>query len=495
MLVANHLSMAEPTFFFYYVLCTPVASADFAKMPGVGEVGRLNQIIWLDRADPDARRRTVETVAARANDASGRWPPVIVFPEGTTLNGKALISFKRGAFEPGEPVQPVAVTLPWRSVGGCGLDCSWTTAGPQLFELVGRMMLQPWNRMRVEFLPLYAPDAAEATNPALFARGVREAMSRAMRVPTTEHSWADMCVKDTRGCRFSDSRNLRFVVSLSSLRYLNMKARELGLPAHKTLVELDALRSSGGLDVDRHSAERLLRAFAAMDSDGTGGLTPAQFAAGFRRFGDEALADGGGGGGGKNGGPSAGGAGARSGNGGAMREILVRDDDGDEALALLFELLDVDERGILNFREFLVGFTLLLELDRRAPSDAALRLIFAVLARRAARDGRPPGRIGTAQLRRVFEVKDADFKERHVEALFAELARPDGERGADGDDADGDTVDVEAFIAFVRQNSEHVELKRERVFPSGGSLSSLHDGRAPGDALGARPHVAVAVAS
>ena len=25
--------------------------------------------------------------------------------EGTTLNGKALISFKRGAFEPGEPVQ------------------------------------------------------------------------------------------------------------------------------------------------------------------------------------------------------------------------------------------------------------------------------------------------------------------------------------------------------------------------------------------------------
>ena len=66
---------------------------------------------------------------------------------------------------------------------------------------------------------------------------------------------------------------------------------------------------------------------------------------------------------------------------------------------------------------------------------------------------------------------------------------------SDGDDADGDTVDVEAFIAFVRQNSEHVELKRERVFPSGGSLSSLHDGRAPGDALGARPHVAVAVAS
>ena len=92
----------------------------------------------------------------------------------------------------------------------------------------------------------------------------------------------------------------------------------------------------------------------------------------------------------------------------------------------------------------------------------------------------------------MFEVKDADFKERHVEALFAELARSDGgdcsgaAAGSDADDADAETVDVEAFIAFVRQNSEHVELRRERVFPSGGSLSSLSS---------EQPHVALAVAS
>ena len=79
-MVANHLSLAEPTFFFYYLFCTPVASADFAKMPGVGEVGRLNQIIWLDRADPDARRRTRETLIGRARDGS-RWPPIVIFPE------------------------------------------------------------------------------------------------------------------------------------------------------------------------------------------------------------------------------------------------------------------------------------------------------------------------------------------------------------------------------------------------------------------------------
>ena len=45
-------------------------------------------------------------------------------------------------------------------------------------------------------------DRSQVTDPNQFALGVRDAMAAAMRVPTTEHSWADM--------------------------YLNMKAQELG---------------------------------------------------------------------------------------------------------------------------------------------------------------------------------------------------------------------------------------------------------------------------
>ena len=173
-----------------------------------------------------------------------------------------------------------------------------------------------------------------------------------------------------------------------------------------------------------------------------------------------------------------------------MREILVRDDDGDEALALLFELLDADERASSTSASS-SSASRCCSADRRAPSDAALRLIFAVPRAAPRATAAHPG-IGTAQLRRVFEVKDADFKERHAEALFAELARPDGERGADGDDADGDTVDVEAFIAFVRQNSEHVELSASA--PSHRAARPRRSTRPPAS-LGARPHVAVAVAS
>jgi lysophosphatidylcholine acyltransferase/lyso-PAF acetyltransferase len=52
--------------------------------------------------------------------ASQDFPLVFLFPEGTTTNGRALISFKLGAFVPGFPVQPVVVRYPF-----VHLDVSW----------------------------------------------------------------------------------------------------------------------------------------------------------------------------------------------------------------------------------------------------------------------------------------------------------------------------------------------------------------------------------
>lgn len=41
-----------------------------------------------------------------------RFPRVLLFPEGTTTNGKFLISFQLGAFIPAYPIQPVIVRYP-----------------------------------------------------------------------------------------------------------------------------------------------------------------------------------------------------------------------------------------------------------------------------------------------------------------------------------------------------------------------------------------------
>lgn len=40
------------------------------------------------------------------------FPRMLLFPEGTTTNGKVLISFQLGAFIPGHPIQPVIVRYP-----------------------------------------------------------------------------------------------------------------------------------------------------------------------------------------------------------------------------------------------------------------------------------------------------------------------------------------------------------------------------------------------
>lgn len=37
----------------------------------------------------------------------------MLFPEGTTSNGRFMLSFQNGAFVPGYPVQPVVVRYPY----------------------------------------------------------------------------------------------------------------------------------------------------------------------------------------------------------------------------------------------------------------------------------------------------------------------------------------------------------------------------------------------
>ena len=94
-----------------------VSREENRKLPVLGKCIELSQSINVKREDPNSRQNTVEEIIRRTNlhnhpNPSERWPQLLIFPEGSTSNRKALMSFKPGAFYPGKPVQPVLVRYP-----------------------------------------------------------------------------------------------------------------------------------------------------------------------------------------------------------------------------------------------------------------------------------------------------------------------------------------------------------------------------------------------
>ncbi len=64
-------------------------------------------------------------------------------PAGTTTNQTSVITFKRGAFVPGMPVQPVACRMRWAN-----MDPAWVNDGPTQYVVLLRLMAQVTNYVR-----------------------------------------------------------------------------------------------------------------------------------------------------------------------------------------------------------------------------------------------------------------------------------------------------------------------------------------------------------
>jgi len=117
-----------------------------------------------------------------------RFPPILIFPEGTTTNGQCLIEFKRGAFVPGVTVQPIILRYPCSHYNPA--DTGRHAGNVGLFWL----MLQFANWIEVKELEPYSPTQAERDDPLLFARNVQSMMAAAAKVPTTDHSFVGLAL-------------------------------------------------------------------------------------------------------------------------------------------------------------------------------------------------------------------------------------------------------------------------------------------------------------
>ncbi|MCO5584293.1 hypothetical protein L7F22_038217 [Adiantum nelumboides] len=196
--ISNHVSFIDPIFFFFELFPSFVSSASHSNLPGIGMIIRPMQVINVERSSADSKKYALKEIKSRA--MSNSFPHVMLFPEGTTTNGRALIFFQLGAFMPGLPVQPVVLRYPYAH-----FDNSWGRIS--ILKLVWRMVSQFHNFMEVEYLPVIYPSTREKDHPTLFAKKVKRVMARALNVSATNHSYGDLIlstkVKELRNTLFS----------------------------------------------------------------------------------------------------------------------------------------------------------------------------------------------------------------------------------------------------------------------------------------------------
>lgn len=109
LLVANHIGWIDIVSLLAHVDCTFVAKREVAEWPVVGWFARRLGVVFVDRTRKRDLLQAIPAVAAAL--AQGRR--VLLFPEGTTGDGRQLLPFKSAMLEAAVrarvPIVPIAV--------------------------------------------------------------------------------------------------------------------------------------------------------------------------------------------------------------------------------------------------------------------------------------------------------------------------------------------------------------------------------------------------
>ena len=167
---------------------SPVAKSDLSNMIFFGAIGRLIQTVWVDREAEISKKETANIIHKRSSESG--WPQTLIFPEGTTTNGQALVQFRTGAFSSMKPIQPVVLSFP-NNVD----TLTWTWI--QRFKahhLLLLTLITPLTIINLEFLPTLSPTKEEEEEPRVFAERVQHIMCENLKIPAVNVSFKDAII-------------------------------------------------------------------------------------------------------------------------------------------------------------------------------------------------------------------------------------------------------------------------------------------------------------
>jgi lysophosphatidylcholine acyltransferase/lyso-PAF acetyltransferase len=111
-IISNHVSYMD---IIYYLSRseTPgfIAREETSQLPFIGTFARILQCLFLDRKSRDTRLDVLNSLKTRVEKIKGglNYNNILIFPEGTTTNGRCIINFKKGAFVTETPLKIVSL--------------------------------------------------------------------------------------------------------------------------------------------------------------------------------------------------------------------------------------------------------------------------------------------------------------------------------------------------------------------------------------------------
>jgi len=173
-IVSNHCSWLDILVHMARFFPAFVARDSTKETPMIGLISKKMGCLFVDRERKGSTTQGVggivkERISRAAKGEAEGERPMLLFPEGTTTNGRYLLPFRTGAFLAGCPVQPVILKYHEGRVSP-----AWESM--DAMHHVWLILTIPIHRVTAIQLPVYKPSKEEVADPTLYASNVRKYM-------------------------------------------------------------------------------------------------------------------------------------------------------------------------------------------------------------------------------------------------------------------------------------------------------------------------------